>query len=144
MGVDEDLDYNQTINQYNQSINPLLSGGAWFGGGFGSEYALSLALNTAFNNVSIEENGLELNLSAYPNPAKDAVNLVFGNAVANADVQVKVVDVTGRAVMNTQYNITTSENYVTVNTADMAAGTYYFSVSVNNKTVKTIPVVIAK
>lgn len=144
MSVDEDLDYNQTINQYNQSINPLLSGGAWYGGGFGSEYTLSLALNTAFNNVSIEENGLELNLSAYPNPAKDAVNLVFGNAVANADVQVKVVDVTGRAVMNTQYNITTSENYVTVNTADMAAGTYYFSVSVNNKTVKTIPVVIAK
>lgn len=144
MGVDDQLDYAQTINQYEQSINPLLSGGNWFGGGFGTENTIALALNTAFNNVSIEENDIELNLSAYPNPAKDAVNLVFGNAVANANVQVKVVDVTGRAVMNTQYNISKSENFVTVNTSDMAAGTYYFSVNVNNKTVKTIPVIIAK
>lgn len=144
--VDEAMDYEQTINNYGQSINPLnnLNDGAWFGGGFGSEYALAIGVKTAFNNVSVEETELDLKLSVYPNPATNVVNITFGNAVANADVKVDVVDVTGRIVMNRQFNIGNAENFVSVNTADLASGSYFFKVSVNNQVVKSLPVVISK
>ena len=142
--MDEDLDYRETINAFNQSINPLNSEGTWYGGGFGTNYVLSVALNTAFNNVGINEDVLsQLNLSIYPNPATDIVNVVFGNPVSDSDVQVRVVDIAGRSVMNKQFAIGAAENFVSLNTTGMAAGTYYVQVSINGKAGKTLPLIIA-
>lgn len=143
-GMDEELDYNETINAYEQSINPLKSDGTWYGGGFGSGYILSVALNTAFNNVGTEEEVLsKLKLSVYPNPASDVVNVVFGNPVSDSDVHVRIIDVAGRAVLNKQFAIGTAENFVSINTAGIAPGSYYLNVSINGKVNKTIPLIIA-
>lgn len=142
-GIDGNLDYASTVDAYSQSINPLFTD-AWYGGGFGTENTLAIAVLTEFNNVSVNEETLSLTMKAYPNPANDAVNLVFGNAVSNANVQVNVIDVTGRSVMNNQYAITSAANYVQVNTATLAPGAYYFSVSLNGNPVTSIPVVIAR
>ncbi len=144
-GVDQDLDYNETINAYGQSVNPLNSEGTWFGGGFGTDQVLAIALNTAFNNVSINEDLISaLNLSVYPNPATDAVNVVFGHPVANSDVEVRVLDVTGKTILTQQYAIGTAENYVALNTQSIAAGAYYVQVSLNGKAGKSLPLIIAR
>jgi hypothetical protein len=142
-GIDGNLDYAATIDAYSQSINPLYTD-TWYGGGFGTENTLAIAVLTEFNNVSVNEETLSLSMKAYPNPANDAVNLVFGDAVSNANVQVNVIDVTGRSVMNNQFAITGAANYVRVNTATLAPGAYYFRVSLNGNPVSSIPVVIAR
>ena len=145
-GTDEDLDYEQTITAYSQSINPLYNGtnSTWYGGGFGSDLTVAISVETAANDASITENEPVLNLSVYPNPASDVVNVVFGNAVANADVQLQVIDVAGRTVLSNQYNITKSQNYVSLNTTALANGTYFLKVNMNGKTVKSLPVVVSK
>ena len=145
--VDEGaLDYQQTINYYSQSINPLLDiqTSSWYGGGFGSDLVLAVSLNTALNNASITESELNLKLAAYPNPANDVVNIAFGNALSNSTIKVDVIDVAGRTVLNKQFNVGAAQNYVTVNTADLSNGTYFFKVNVNGQAVKSIPVVVAK
>lgn len=144
-GVDQDLDYNETINAYSQSINPLNSEGTWYGGGFGTNQVLAIAVNTAFNNVSIDEDIISaLNLSVYPNPANDAVNVVFGHPVSNSDVEVRVLDVTGKTILTHQYAIGSAENFVTLDTQAIAAGAYYVQVSLNGKAGKSLPLIIAR
>lgn len=141
------LDYDQTINFYEESINPLFntSTGQWFGGGFGSDLPLAISVLTAVNDVAIEENIAEtLTLKAYPNPATDIVNITFGNALANAEVKVDVIDVTGRMVSKEQFNLSNAANYVSMNTTNLANGSYFFKVSVNGQVVKSLPVVISK
>lgn len=144
-GVDEELNYTATIDAFSQSINPLKApDGTWYGGGFGADKILAISVQTSVNNASVEENEMNLNLSVFPNPATDVVNVKFGNAVADANVQLTVIDVAGRSVINKQYNVANAENYVSVNTADLANGTYFFKVSVNGQAVKSIPVVISR
>ncbi len=64
------------------------------------------------------------NISVYPNPAKDEATLSF-SLTDNSDVQVQVVDVTGR-VMNTVANekLDAGTHTFTLNTASYAAGVY--------------------
>lgn len=145
-GTDEALDYEQTINAFSQSINPLFNGSSstWYGGGFGSDLTIAISLETSPTDASIQENESLVNLSVYPNPASDVVNVVFSNAVANADVQLQVIDVAGRTVMNNQYNITKAQNAVTVNTTGLSNGTYFLKVIMDGQAIKSLPIVVSK
>ena len=149
-GSDDQTLYSYSITPYQQYFNPVVLNADQqdqiaYEAGFTSGATPALGVFTESNsNSSVSENELNLNLSVYPNPAKDVVNVTFGNVVSNAKVQLNVIDVTGRAVASQQYNITNGQNYVSINTADMANGTYFFKVSVNGQTVKSLPVVIAK
>lgn len=145
-GTDENLDYEQTINAFSQSINPLYNGSTstWYGGGFGSDLTVSIALLTAVNDASIEENAPAVSLSVYPNPASDVVNVVFSNDVANGDAQLQLVDVAGRTVLNNQYNITKTQHTVSLNTTSLANGTYFLRVNLNGQAVKSLPIVVSK
>jgi hypothetical protein len=145
-GADNGLNYFETRNKYGFRINPLQdinasNPGAW--NEFSMGTILSLSVQFEANNSSITENQSEFKLSAYPNPATEMVNITFGGSVSNSEVQVNVVDLAGRSIMNQQFNVT-SENLVSVNTSNLANGSYFFKVSVNGQVVKSLPIVIAK
>jgi len=144
-GADNALNYFETRNKYGFRINPLLdinsTSATWNEFEMGTILALSVQFEA--NNSSVSENPSELKLSAYPNPATEMVNITFGGAVSNSDVQVNVVDLAGRSIMNQQFNVT-SQNVVSVNTSNLANGSYFFKVSVNGQVVKSLPIVIAK
>lgn len=62
------------------------------------------------------------NLSIYPNPASDQVNIKF-SMKEEKEVNIDILDLTGRVVTNA-YNKTTASDNVLVNTADLNAGNY--------------------
>lgn len=145
-GTDQELNYFQTRNAYGHRVNPLLNTNA--GETSWNEFAMGtiLALSVQFvnNTFDIEESAANLNLSVFPNPASDLVNIRFGTALSKSKVQVDVLDLAGRSILNKQYNITDAQNLVGLNTAGLANGSYFIRVGVNGQTVKSMPLVIAK
>lgn len=76
------------------------------------------------NTLGVNELDNTIALNVYPNPAKDQVNVSF--ALNNgSDVQVEVIDITGKVVAAVNNsNLTAGSQNISVNTSDFAAGSY--------------------
>ncbi len=76
------------------------------------------------NTLGVNELKNEVALSVYPNPAKDQVNVSF--ALNNgSDVKIEVIDITGKVVSTVNNtNLTAGTQNISINTSDLAAGSY--------------------
>ncbi len=83
------------------------------------------------NTASVEELDNNIALNVYPNPANDVVNVSFA-LNNNSDVNVEVVDITGKVVANVAgKDLLTGSQNISVNTSSLAAGVYTVVVNHN-------------
>ena len=88
------------------------------------------------STVSIEEQ--QIDVSVYPNPAADVVNIeVNGN---DNNVQVAIYNVLGEAVLTE--NLGNGVN--TLNTSNLVGGVYFYSIKRGNKVIETKKLVIKR
>ena len=73
------------------------------------------------------------NISIYPNPANNQVNLKFSSASEQYG-QVEVYNINGSKIMSLPANISTGVNTININTADLTAGNYFVSLVTNEGT----------
>lgn len=80
-----------------------------------------------------------INLSVYPNPSSDVMNISFeGN---NSDYDVKVVDLTGRVIMAGSYGSLSGKQVISVPVSTLSKGAYMVSVTSNGVT-KTVQAIV--
>ena len=82
----------------------------------------------------------EFELSVYPNPSRDQINLAF-DANANATCTVKIIDMTGKVVLDKAVDAMTGRNTITYNINDLPRGIYMVQF-VMNDIVKQVKVVV--
>jgi len=71
-------------------------------------------------------------VTVYPNPATNLANVAF-NLAQNAKVNVSVVDIAGKTILNvTDAQMTAGKQNVSINTSSIAAGTYFVKISMDN------------
>ncbi len=71
-------------------------------------------------------------LTLYPNPADDEVNVSFGLGSAQ-DVVIEITDLTGKIVQNNLIKAAAGNNLVMLNTLDLAQGVYMLNIISGNK-----------
>lgn len=87
-----------------------------------------------FYRTDNPENGAVSNeVSLYPNPANNQVNLKFSSASQQYG-QVEVYNINGSKIMSLPANINTGVNTININTADLTAGNYFVSLVTNEGT----------
>ncbi len=115
--------------------------GTWYVTNFA--YGGSLDCNIAIfpvigdQNIGIESNGYlnGLKMSAYPNPANDVVNINYGIENASENVEITIIDATGRIIEVINSGSKIQGEYVeTINLSNYAPGKYFYSVKTSNGT----------
>lgn len=143
LGVDGSLDYNVTYDSYPEEIFfPLndIDGGQWFPGGFGTENVPALVINLA-QAAGIAEDVETLDITPYPNPTIERVNIPLG-AVVNGDVTVDVYNVAGALVMSE--NICQKSSNLVLDVTGLSNGLHTFNLTFEDKTSTSFQVMIAK
>jgi hypothetical protein len=77
-------------------------------------------------SVGVEEIDSNLELSVYPNPVNDILNLTAGENITN----VTIYDMLGKVVSNADFSALS----LTVNTSNLASGSYMVKVTMGDKT----------
>lgn len=91
-------------------------------------------INTLGND---EFTGINLLMTAYPNPTVDVLNLVVLNDELN-NLSYNLYDITGK-IISKNSKITTSETSVSMH--ELNQGIYFLAVNKNNKTIKTFKII---
>jgi hypothetical protein len=83
--------------------------------------------------IGLAEEGEIGELSLYPNPASDELNIRFAlNSAENTFIRIK--DVSGRITGNYEIKANEGANLVMLNTADLADGTYFVTIQAGSAT----------
>lgn len=142
LGVDGGIDYNVAYEQYADEVFfPLndIDGGSWFAGGFGTENVPALVLNLADPN-GIAEDVEKLEVTPYPNPTVDMINIPLGGI--SGDVTVDVYDVKGALVLSE--TVCQLSNNLRMNVTELSAGLHTFNLTFEDRSSTTFQVMIAK
>lgn len=83
------------------------------------------------NTVGVNELSAPTTISLYPNPALDVLNLSFDVIGADKNAQIKVVDIMGKEVINTNASINNGK-IVTMDVSTLAQGVYFVKVVTAN------------
>ena len=84
-------------------------------------------INTS-GTVSTENVALETSLNVYPNPAVNNFNVAF-ELTETADLNINLVNAIGQTLRTIKTgNFVAGEHILNVNTADLAAGTYFVTI----------------
>jgi len=112
--------------------------GIWATSKFATPYVVSV--NEVQNSISKIEN-----LFIYPNPANDYTKVQFNLPVGNHDVNMIIMDITGKIItsQNTRINSTGNNLEMEINTQNLNAGIYIIQIRTNDF-VKTGKLIIAK
>ena len=146
IGYDTKLDY--TLN-YNETfsgkiISPLFtynaSGGTAFALGFGLDATPAIITNI-FDPNGIAENVEALNITPYPNPSTDMINIPLGTLVSGK-VVLDAYDVEGRLVLNEVINQNTSN--LRVNVSGLTSGLHTFSLTFEDNSTTSFRVVVTR
>jgi hypothetical protein len=81
-----------------------------------------------------ELNGEKLTAKVFPNPANDAVNLVFGSNQA-FDSQIVVSDLMGRSVSVKNFKVENGENQLPISVSNLSNGLYFIQLKNNGKVI---------
>ena len=91
-------------------------------------------LDLSSNPLSTETSVIVEDISVYPNPATDHVNIVLSNSAEN--VSVALYDTMGRIVVD---KVNSEENRIELNISGIASGIYYLKISIaENSVVKKL------
>ncbi len=113
------------------------SDGSWYAmadpSGWGADVQFYMFAVTDVN-VSTEENVLSpTTVKAFPNPANEVVNIIY-DLNSNADVSIRIMDIQGRVVSEINENQTAGGQFIEVNTSELSAGTYFYTVQGGDQT----------
>jgi hypothetical protein len=96
--------------------------------------------NRVLNGISISvahcgprfgDQGEITGLNVYPNPTADRATVVF-TSTEGADFNIKMVDLSGRTIMNERGTAANGLNQREVNVSEMSAGIYFVVIETNN------------
>ncbi|NMC37708.1 MAG: T9SS type A sorting domain-containing protein, partial [Bacteroidales bacterium] len=102
--------------------------------GNGDDYLLNDTLS-----ITIENSELEENVSAYPNPFKERLNIIVTSNISDR-VSIILTDLAGKRLMTSYHEITAGENVIEFETPKLGASMYFLSVR-GTQIYKVIPVV---
>ncbi|MCY7411277.1 MAG: T9SS type A sorting domain-containing protein [Chitinophagales bacterium] len=83
------------------------------------------------NGISLPDKSSSKEISLFPNPAIDFVNVSLGNELLFHDLKFLMVDVNGKNVR--EIDFAKSDSHITIPIADISDGVYFISVFSNNK-----------
>ncbi len=100
--------------------------------------ACGTSVNRALNGIAIDvlncirlgDQGAVTGLNVFPNPATDRATITF-NGTEGADFNLKMVDVTGRMIMNERGTAVEGMNQREINAAEVSAGVYFIMIETN-------------
>lgn len=144
LGVDASIDYNVTYDSYPDEVFfPLndIDGGSWFAAGFGSDNVPALIVNLALNG-GIGEDIEALDITPYPNPTIDRVNIPFGSSL-NGTVSLTVYNVEGQLVKSEELCVKNSSS-LTVDVPELASGLHTFNLRFEDNSETSFRVVVTK
>lgn len=143
LGFDNQLDYTTTQNTYLQPSIPLFvdNTNAYLNG-FGLENVPALSVTfTPAGSVGVDEVENNNDITPYPNPATNIINIPVGKFDGLA--QVDIYDVAGKLVATENVNLS-STNVISVDVANIENGTYIFKMTFDDESTKAFNVLISR
>lgn len=144
INVDAGLDYNVTYDSYPDDVFfPVnnIDGGTWFAGGFGTDNTPAIIVDLG-SPFGIADDIEKLDVTPYPNPTVDMVNIPLGTSISGA-INLEVYDVEGRMVLShesCEYN----SNKLTVDVSTLSSGLHTFNLKFEDETSTTFRVVVTR
>ena len=135
--------YFATVDDNWNSAYPYVVGPTFYGNVVVTKVTTVTEPTTTYSPapVAIDATDLEMmNINIFPNPASDLIAVQVGGLVKD-DIQVTLMDITGRVVAETKINAGQTIAYFDVQT--LYAGTYAIRISSNQASI-TRKVVVAK
>lgn len=86
---------------------------------------------------------LEISANLFPNPANDVLNVQLKTEMQLENVSIEITDLSGRKVLSIEEAELTN-NSISVNTSDLAVGSYIINVLDNGKYASTSRFLIAR
>lgn len=138
-GYESALDYNWNFETYLQPINMIrLDGGQWFPAGFGTDQSPAISINF----VDASSIGLvelpQSDLTAYPNPASESINVPLTNCEGN--VIVNIIDISGK-IVSTQ-NVSMNSTMLTLDVTTLPTGVYTVKLTLEDNSTKNVQIVV--
>ena len=93
-----------------------------------SGFTLNVISESEVASVGIENEEVIGLTSLYPNPVNESATLEF-NATQNTNVDVTIIDISGKQVNNFSTNVNSGNNKIAVGTSDLANGYYMLNIS---------------
>ncbi|MBR4155955.1 MAG: T9SS type A sorting domain-containing protein [Bacteroidales bacterium] len=90
----------------------------------------------------VDYNNVEIFSNAYPNPANNVVSFNYNMPFDAQSASVAIYNMMGQEVVRQNVNVGGSR--LDINVSDLTDGVYFYSLIVNNQTVKTNKLVISK
>ena len=143
ISVDASLDYSTNYDTYADEVFfPVndISGGSWFPGGFGADNVPALVVNLQSAN-GIAEDIEKLNITPYPNPTVDMINIPLGSAITGT-VVLDVYDVEGRRVMSEE--ICQKSSKLRVDVTALSSGLHTFNLTFEDNSTTSFQVVVTR
>lgn len=86
--------------------------------------------------ASLISNELDFNVTVFPNPATENVNVTINSTLLNQNVSVQIIDLSGKVMLNESVVLTEGEQYVNLDVSTLDSGIYI--VKVNELSTKLI------
>ena len=144
LGVDAGLDYNVTYDSYPTEIFfPLndIDGGTWYSGGFGTDNVPALIVDLELVN-GIAEDVNRREVTPFPNPTIDMINIPFGAAL-DGTVLLDIVNVNGQSVRSEELCLKNAHQ-LSVDVTELSAGMYSFSLLFEDNSKTSFKVMVSK
>jgi len=93
-----------------------------------SGFTLNVISESQVASVGIENEEVISLTSLYPNPVNASATLQF-NATQNTNVDVTIIDISGKQVNNFSTNVNSGNNKIAIGTSDLANGYYMLNIS---------------
>jgi hypothetical protein len=136
------VDYAATQDVYLQAMYPNTDGQDWFTNGFGTDMVPGLSVNMVdVNAIGINEADVASDITPYPNPAQDFIQIPLKDVSGLTTIQ--VFDVSGKLVETLSVSVTPGE-ILKFNVSNLDRGVYTFGLRYENGNVSNFNVVISK
>jgi hypothetical protein len=70
-------------------------------------------------------------IEIYPNPADNQLNIAF-SAKDNVDLNISLIDISGRAIMQNMYSANSGTNLIKIDINNISRGIYFLNIMENN------------
>lgn len=139
-GFDNYYNYDENTLSTDQPTTVVDNDGTWAPAGFGSDVQSAIGVVFGAPDVSVNENSNNVDLTAYPNPARDMVRVPLTGFNGAADL--RVVDLNGKLVKQQRVNV--GNELLVLDVTDVVAGTYTFNMAFADGRNSTFRVVVSK
>ncbi len=90
---------------------------------------------TGFSWVGVDELFGDSEVSIYPNPANNKLNVEF-EANESTNVEISILDISGRIIYKQDYDVTIGHNNTKLDVSDISDGVYFLNISQGNSSLR--------